>query len=366
MKTHEEKKRLRLAEDNRIQGSDDSIVYWATNAVFFFNKYFVSHYGDSYYNGIHFRDILMFVCSFPQIDSRNDLLYFLSKFYLTFNKVLSRMLKSDEVFRDYYRWCMHEMFFDKILSPFFHACLKFSFDQGKIAKSLLPKPLMDVKDYDNEYLEFKFDSFELRNESFKMYHMPYPILYRTDKDAYCEINIDSEECKKLPSEFFKNPTLFIEEEVFIIEREQGMLPHSMGDLLRLPYDFTRVKKYKDIVFKRVDLNKVRYGLEEIELALKLNNLLKDFGDSRFKVQMFLGYVYDQGNITLLSKYVDCSNYCDIGGKNEEIKGIIPKLQEYLKPFGYPDINERNLLVKFSEPDIFEECTLIDFETKLFT
>jgi hypothetical protein len=71
----------------------------------------------------------------------------------------------------------------------------------------------------------------------------------------------------------------------------------------IPYDFTRVKKWKKLVFKRVGLSRVDYGIEEIDEAKKAKIILDGLNDQRISVQNFYGCIYDQGNIYLVSEFI---------------------------------------------------------------
>ena len=189
-----------------------------------------------------------------------------------------------------------------------------------------------------------------------------PIFYREDGDALHDLQISEDARKKLPPKFFQNPTKFIEA-LNLVERGGEEFGHDIDDLAAAPYDFTRVKRYKKLVFKRVDLSKVNYGTEEIDEAQKVAKLLGELGDQRVRTQNFVGFIYDQGNIYLISEFIPNSeNLWDSGGYNEEFDKISSALSKY-----HIDCKRRNVLVQYKNKEMNrgeeKAFILIDFETK---
>ncbi len=195
-----------------------------------------------------------------------------------------------------------------------------------------------------------------------------PVFFREDKDALQDIQIKEEVRKTLPPKFFQNPTKFIEA-LDLIERGDTEFGHNIDDLAAAPYDFTRVKIYKKLVFKRVDLSKVNFATEEINEAQKIAALLHELEDLKIQVQNFFGFVYDQGNIYLVSEFVPNSenlwDHCIRFGRNvymNEFDRITAVLKDH-----HIDLERRNVLIQYtnSERNLGEEKTfvLIDFETK---
>ncbi len=202
----------------------------------------------------------------------------------------------------------------------------------------------------------------------------YPVFFRQDTKRLRYIRIYESSQLQLPSEFFKNPTQFIEGLEFI-ERNIQEFAHNAGSLLDSPYDFTRVRKYRGLVFKRVDISKVRYGTEEIDEATKISDMLKSLNDDRIKVQNFLGFVYDQGNLYLVSEFIRGKNIHDIkiGSKGDlfsDSEGDIlkEKIVAFLKSV-HIDIADRNIILElkegkdYNDSDSVKTITIIDFETK---
>ncbi len=202
-----------------------------------------------------------------------------------------------------------------------------------------------------------------------------PVLYREDESSYKEINIDDRLRDQLPARFFDNPTKFIEK-LNVVDRDISGFGCSIGDFIGVPYDFTKIKKYKKLVFKRVDLTKVNYGVEEIDESQKIAKLLEELGDPRIKVQEFKGFIYDQGNIYLISKLIKAYNISDLlmgygpftDFSCSEGRDLGDKIKNYLKGV-HVDIDDRNMLLEllsnkdYTDPDSVKVITIIDFETK---
>jgi len=190
-----------------------------------------------------------------------------------------------------------------------------------------------------------------------------PIFYREDHGALKYIKLDNDIKIELPKSLFNNPTKFVEE-LELIERDTHEFGKDIDDLFGVPYDFTKVKKYNDLVFKRVDLSRVNFGIEEIVQSERISKLLKGMCDSIFKVQDFVGFIYDQGNIYLVSKFVPNSiNLFDCQYYSKEFELIKIFLHEY-----HVDLEKRNVLVQYlnEKMNVGEEkaFVIIDFETRI--
>ena len=203
---------------------------------------------------------------------------------------------------------------------------------------------------------------------------PNPLFYREDADALSEMDIDPAFENMLPPAFYENPTQFIENLPFIERLDMKKQNDSYGNicsLLTASYDYTRVRRYKNLVFKRVDLTKVRFGTEEILQAEKIKQKICAINDSRIQVQSFVGFVYDQGNVYLISERVSNSiNFNTLKHKS------LSKQQEkiYDQAFGkikdaieghHPDLSPRNVLVQYKnkrmKPGEEKTFVVIDFE-----
>lgn len=185
------------------------------------------------------------------------------------------------------------------------------------------------------------------------------LLFRNDKNADTIIDINKNYSSSLPEEFWKSPSDFIED-LNEIERK-GEFPYTIEDLFDSPYDVTRVKRYENLVFKRVELDKVVYAEEEIDEAKRIEQLVESWNGGRFVVQHFLGSVYDKGNIYLVSEYVkDSQNLWDLGiwKDEDEVKEAFEYLREQLRK-EHTDLAPRNVLATY-DPNL--KLTLIDFET----
>ena len=224
-----------------------------------------------------------------------------------------------------------------------------------------------------------------KEEDIEKFIYSKPIFYREDSDALQVLQIAEDTRKKLPPSFFQNPTKFVER-LNLVERGEKEFARDIDDLAGAPYDFTRVKRYKKLVFKRVDLSKVNYGTEEIDEAQKIAGLLSDLGDQRIRVQNFVGFIYDQGNIYLVSEFIEGRNTQDVineyGARANYEKGryggyfyeasegreIVKKIEEHLESH-HIDIAERNIIIDFKlgkefiDPNSVKTMTIIDFETK---
>lgn len=211
-----------------------------------------------------------------------------------------------------------------------------------------------------------------------------PVFYRTGKQAFREIQLDEGARLELPESFFEDPTRFIEG-LDLIERDKSEFGSSKADLLSSPYDYTRVKRFGNLVFKRVDLAKVGYGTEEIDKAKEIAGLLQGLADPRVTVQKFLGHIYDQGNIYLVSEFIegetdrdyraDHTRLCDYLARRPddiyekcEADKIVKSIREILAG-RHIDLVDRNIMVEleegkhYGEPDSVKKVTIIDFETK---
>jgi len=84
-----------------------------------------------------------------------------------------------------------------------------------------------------------------------------PIFYREDDGEFTHIDLSETALTKLPPRFFENPTKFIER-CKNIDRDGSSRDYDIEDIFGMPYDFTKIKSYKNLVFKRVELNKVNF------------------------------------------------------------------------------------------------------------
>lgn len=211
-----------------------------------------------------------------------------------------------------------------------------------------------------------------------------PVFYRTDKQAFREIQLDEGARSELPESFFENPTQFIEK-LDLIERDKSEFGSSKADLLSSPYDYTRVKRFGNLVFKRVDLAKVGYGTEEIDKAKEIEGLLQGLADPRVTVQKFTGYIYDQGNIYLVSEFIEGETDHDCRADHAQLfayasfipadiyeKSEADKVERSIREIlggHHIDLEDRNIMVelkegkRYGEPDSVKKVTIIDFETK---
>ncbi|MFH1849723.1 MAG: hypothetical protein ABH879_06055 [archaeon] len=210
-----------------------------------------------------------------------------------------------------------------------------------------------------------------------------PIFYRADVDMYGSIDIPADVQARLHARFFENPTRFIES-CRLIGRGTEEFGSTIADIWGIPYDFTRVRTYKNLVFKRVELDKVRYAEEERDEAGRIGQLIDGF-DPRVGVQQTLGYVWDRGNVYLVSKRIPGESAYELqavvgetarhahmyGGSdlwgNSETEQMIKTLGQILQ--GEHEFDHKNVIVelwpgkRYLQPDSVKRMTIIDFETK---
>lgn len=225
-----------------------------------------------------------------------------------------------------------------------------------------------------------------------------PVLYREDENGLKDVRIQRNFLAKLPMAFSKNPTRFIEsldcmgrdETKPIFGGYGGQIGLSLGMhfgyggqkkskrfLGSEPYDFTRVRRYRNMVFKRVDLKKVAYGTEELDQAKEVGRIIERMNDPRIKAQNFVGVVYDQGNVYLVSEFIEGQNLNDwileygteqVSLADAEAVVVSRKLQDLLRG-RHIDLENRNIIVdldsgrSFRSPDSMRRMTVIDFETR---
>ncbi len=190
-----------------------------------------------------------------------------------------------------------------------------------------------------------------------------PVFWNDEEDGLHDMDMAEEMLMQLPSSFCDNPTHFIENSAENIDRCSHTFAKEVQSLFCRPYDSSRVRQFENHVFKRVDILKVHHGTEEIDKAEEAKEAVEAIGDPRFRVQEFVGSVYDRGNIYLLSKYVPASmNLQDHGGYKKELS-ILRRALENI----HMDLEPRNVLVQFHDPKKkrrqAKSFTVVDFETK---
>ena len=74
-----------------------------------------------------------------------------------------------------------------------------------------------------------------------------PVFYREDEGALQDIQMTDEVIQQMPQRFFEHPTKFIER-LALIERDASWLPTDIESVAGYPYDPTKIKKYKKLVF----------------------------------------------------------------------------------------------------------------------
>ena len=159
-------------------------------------------------------------------------------------------------------------------------------------------------------------------------------LYRYDEQAHRDVGLPEEIQKQLPESFFQNPTEFIEN---LPNVDRPFFTLKVSGLVDQPYDTTRVKQFGNFVFKRVDLQLVEKGNEEIKMAQEMQQQLANFGID-IKIPIYHGMVHDHGNVYLVEELVpNCVNLSERFGYDDVLikladKGIV--------------VNPSNVLVQY--------------------
>ena len=210
-----------------------------------------------------------------------------------------------------------------------------------------------------------------------------PVFYRNDLDSCKQIALPFWLKLLLPNQFYKNPTRFIES-LPVVERTLDAFSYDIIGLATAPYDYTRVRRYKNFVFKRVDFTKASHGLFEMNQAKIIEQSLKKLGDGRVFTQCFLGIIHDHGNTYIVSKYIKGKSLYELLlstedhmptakvhdsqwiYENSEGCRMFDSIKEHLQNI-HTDIEKRNVLVElkknksFLDTNSVKRITIIDFE-----
>lgn len=184
-------------------------------------------------------------------------------------------------------------------------------------------------------------------------------LFYRNNNSQTYIDLKPEYRSYFPEDFFRSPGPFIEKQSNINRGAFFDAVSCHGD--NWQYDVTKVKEYKGIVIKRIDPLAVDHPAEEIKTAEKIRRKLEASGRTNFKVQEFIGLVYDRDNFYLLSKKEEGAVDLSETGCTEEMEASFRWLKEYLGK-DLKDVEKRNVLVR-QKDDGTTKYILIDFESR---